>query len=138
MAISNTEAHDITVYQGKTYVEQFTCQVLTDPALPYNATTNPWIPLDLTTYDVRMQVRATYDGAAVKLSALSTGASPKFVKDNSGGIITLTLLPTDTSTIVFTGEQASYVYDIELVHQTYGTVLLLSFGAFNINREVTR
>lgn len=135
---ANTETHDITVYQGKTYVEQFTVLVLTNPLLPWNATTNRYIALDITNYDVRMQVRPSFDSAVIKLTALSTLTSPKFIKNNTGGIITLTLLPADTSAIAFAGEEANYYYDIELAHQSLSTVLLLSFGSFNIKREITR
>lgn len=136
--ITNTDDHPITVYQGKTYVEEFTVKVLTDPLLEWNATTNPYIILDLTNYDVRMHVRTSFDSAVVKLSALSTGASPKFVKNNAAGTATLTLIPTDTSTLIFTGEEAEWYYDIELAHQTLSTVLLVARGTFTIKREITR
>ena len=137
VTISNTDSHDITVYQGKTYVEIFTVQVLTDPSQDYDSILNPYIALNLTNYDVRMQVRSDYDSGTVKLSALSTGISPKFIKDNAAGKITLTLLPADTSAIAFTGEEASYYYDIELAKND-GTVLMLSYGSFIIKREITR
>lgn len=136
--IQNTDAWDITVYQGKTYVEEFTIQVLTNPNEEYNASTNPYIDLNLTDYDVRMMVRSSFDSASIKLSAINTGVSPRFVKDNLNGIITLTLIPTDTSSIVFTGEQADYVYDIELASTTTNIVLLVCAGQFIIKREVTR
>jgi hypothetical protein len=85
-----------------------------------------------------MQVRSSYDSGAVKLTALSTGASPKFVKTNASGIATLTLTPSDTSALIFSGEEVDWYYDIELVHQSTGIVLLLAYGTFNIKREITR
>lgn len=136
--ITNTDDHPIVVYQGKTYNENFYVKVLTDQNLEFDEITNPFITLDITNYDVRMQVRTSFDSAVVKLSALSTGVSPKFVKNNASGIATLTLIPTDTSTLIFSGEEAEWYYDIELAHQTLSTVLLVARGTFTIKREVTR
>ena len=139
--ISNTDTHDNTVEQGKTYIETFTCQVLTNPALPWDSITNPYIPLDLTTYNVRMQVRKTYDTATTEIYAVNlttTGAVIRFTKVNNTGVITLTLIPEDTANLRFTGDSATYVYDIELAHTTQDIVLLVSKGSFIINRESTR
>ena len=86
-------------------------------------------------------VRKTYDSGTYELYVtdnVMTGSVQRFVKTNASGIITLTLIPIDTSALLFKGDSASYVYDIELYHNTLSTVLLVSKGNFNINRETTR
>lgn len=138
--INNTDDHPISVEQGKTYIETFTCQVLTNPLLEWDILTNPWIPLNLTTYNIRMMVRKTFDSAIAELYCTDnviTGAVQRFTKVNNTGTITLTLLPTDTSTLIFKGDAVNWYYDIELISNT-GQVILLAKGNFNLAREITR
>jgi hypothetical protein len=130
---------EITVDQGSTHEEYFLVQVLTDPTLPFNATTNPYIALNLTGYTVAMQVRASYDAGAPVITALSTGANPKITVPNaSNGQLLITLLPVDTSALTFKGDSASYVYDIEITKTSTGKVTRIVQGAFTISREATR
>jgi len=126
---------DINIDQGANHKETFVIQTLTNQTLPYNATTNPYIALDLTGYTVRMQVRSSYDAGAVAL--LATNSNGKFTVVPLTGTITLTVLPADTTAILFKGESADYVYDIE-VQDGSGNVIRPVQGAFVISREVTR
>lgn len=134
--ISNTDTHTMTVFQGKTFIEVFNVTALTDTSLPYDEITNPYIPMNISAYDVRMMVRTTPNNPVIKIQALSTGTSPRFVKNTSS--VTLTLLPTDTSVLTFSDDEVDWYYDIELAHQSEPIVLLLSYGTFNLKREVTR
>ncbi len=129
-----TVSKDITVKQGTTHVEAFIIEVLTNPYLDFNATTNPYIPLDLTLATIRMMVRSTFDATQILLNA--TDANGKFVKT---GINTfeLRLIPSDTSSVRYSGEEADYVYDIE-IELAPNNVIRPVGGSFIIGREVTR
>lgn len=133
MAISKS----LTVDQGSTDEFIFTLSVLTDPSLPYNASTNPYIPLNLTDYDVDMQVRATFDSTAPILTFSSTGVNPAIVITPLTGEIALTVKDTVTTAVVFKGESVSYYYDMEIV-DVGGRRKRVVQGSFDINREVTR
>ena len=125
---------NITVDQGTTHIEGFTLETLSDATLPYDAITNPYTYLDISSAVIRMQVRASYDSTSILLTA--TDANGKFVK-TSGGSFNLHLNPADTSAIRFAGEEADYVYDIELDLPGPITIRPVE-GAFIIMREVTR
>jgi hypothetical protein len=125
---------DITVDQGTNHIEGFTLESLTDTSLPYDEITNPYLLLDLAAATIRMQVRSTIDASSIMLTA--TDANGKFIKTTSGSF-ELHLLPLDTSAMRFSGEEANYVYDIEL--ELPGPVTIRPVqGAFNVIREVTR
>jgi hypothetical protein len=95
-------------------------------------------PFNLTGYDARMQVRKTYGDTAVQINAtLSNG---KLVLNAAAGTVTLTLLPSDTSSIRFNSKDddtLDCVYDVEL-QSASGFVFKPLAGTFTINREVTR
>jgi hypothetical protein len=127
---------DITVDQGVTHTEIFTIEVLSNQTLPYDPLTNPYVPLNLTTASVQMQVRQTYNSSTVILTA--TDLNGKFVKtDAANGVVTLTIAPADTSSVSFNSASASYPYDIQVVFTTTN-VLKIASGMFIINREITR
>jgi hypothetical protein len=127
---------DITVDQGATHVEVFTIEVLTDQTLPFDAITNPYIPLDLTTASIQMQVRQTYNSSTVILTA--TDLNGRIVKtDATHGIITLTIAPADTTAQKFNTPSASFPYDMQIVFTTTNVIKVVS-GNFIINREITR
>jgi hypothetical protein len=127
---------DMLVDQGITHVEIYTLEVLTDPTLPYDAGTNPYVPLDITTGAIQMQVRPTYNSGTVLLTA--TDLNGRFVKtDPINGVMTLTLQPSDTSSITFTNPTVSYPYDIQVKFSSLNVIKVCS-GMFVLNREVTR
>tara|TARA_R110000737_G_scaffold51736_1_gene73227 strand:+ start:96 stop:473 length:378 start_codon:yes stop_codon:yes gene_type:complete len=97
-------------------------------------------PVDLTGYDVRMQIRSTYDSAT--LASLTSGSgdfvlsvpidaiSPHTTTKNQ---IKLTISATNTAAYNF--DQA--LYDIELESET-GVVTRLLQGKIKLSREVTK
>jgi len=126
---------DLNIDQGTTINQSFLLNVLTNQTLPYNATTNPYTPLDLTGCTFSMMVRIDYDQRDVLDASTANG---KIVVDTpSSGIFRLVLAPADTTAINFLGDTANYVYDIELTDAS-GNVSRPVKGAFNISREVTR
>jgi hypothetical protein len=128
---------EMVVDQGSTHEEYYIIQQLTDPTLPFNQTTNPYIALNLTGYTIAMMVRATYDSASPVITATTTNG--KITVPNAGsGQLLVTLIPTDTSIITFKGDSASYVYDIEITKTATGKVTRIVQGSFTISREATR
>ena len=119
--------YDITCDQGSTLSVVFTIQ--TAALAPYN----------LTGYDARLQVRRSYGDTNALISA--TLANSKLALTNpTGGVITLTLAPSDTSSIRFNekdDDTLDCVYDLE-IQSAAGAVYKPSKGAFTISREVTR
>lgn len=96
-------------------------------------------PVDLTGYDVRMQIRSSYDSAV--LASLTSGSGDFVVSvppDAADGVtdknqIKLTISATNTAAYTF--DQA--LYDIELESGT-GVVTRLLQGKIKLSREVTK
>ena len=96
-------------------------------------------PVDLTGYDVRMQIRSSYDSAV--LASLTSGSGDFVVSvppDAADGVtdknqIKLTISATNTAAYTF--DQA--LYDIELESET-GVVTRLLQGKIKLSREVTK
>jgi hypothetical protein len=129
---------DITVDQGTTVKIPLTFERLTTPNAPYNASTNPYVAVDLTGATLSMMVRATYDSKSPTLSLSSDGASPHIiVTDAAGGLAELRLQPSDTTNVKVTGESFEGVYDLE-IDDGAGIVSRAFQGIFTITREVTR
>lgn len=96
-------------------------------------------PVDLTGYDVRMQIRSSFDSAV--LASLTSGSGDFVVSvppDAADGVtdknqIKLTISATNTAAYTF--DQA--LYDIELESET-GVVTRLLQGKIKLSREVTK
>ena len=96
-------------------------------------------PVDLTGYDVRMQIRSSYDSAV--LASLTSGSGDFVVSvppDAAEGVtdknqIKLTISANNTAAYTF--DQA--LYDIELESET-GVVTRLLQGKIKLSREVTK
>ena len=96
-------------------------------------------PVDLTGYDVRMQIRSTYDSAT--LASLTSGSGDFVLSvppDAAEGVtdknqIKLTISASHTAAYTF--DQA--LYDIELESGT-GVVTRLLQGKIKLSREVTK
>ena len=93
----------------------------------------------LTGYDARLQVRKAYGASSTEINC--TLANSKLVLTNAaGGVLTLELSPSDTSSIRFASandDTLECVYDLELVSPS-GRVYKPARGTFTIKREVTR
>jgi hypothetical protein len=95
---------------------------------------------DLTGFDARLQVRRSYGAAGSPLINCTIPNGKLVLTDAPYGVLTLNLLPTDTSSIVFNNKDddtLEAVYDLELVSPT-GKVYKPCAGTFTLNREVTR
>lgn len=127
MAAVNLEAAvvPITIEQGKSVEIAF-------------AATRNGVPFDLTGFDLRLQVRQTWESPALINCTLANG---KLVWiDAAAGRYRLVLQPADTSLIQgskFSDGSLECVYDSELI-SVAGTVYAGSKGTFTIKREVTR
>lgn len=117
---------DITVQQGKT-VELFF------------ASTADGTPLDLSGYDLRMQVRANFAARQTLINCTLQNGKMAWV-DASTGRFKLELQPADTASIpahLFSDDTLEAVYDIELITASLN-VLAGPKGSFVVKREVTR
>lgn len=83
-------------------------------------------PIDLATYNIRGQIRKTYQSS----SATSIGCD----KTTNRGEVKLTLTNTQTAGL----RDGRYVYDIEIVHSTLGTVIRVVEGQLTVTPRATR
>lgn len=123
----------IVVEQGSTHVEINYVKVLTNNQLEFNATTNPYIPLNLTGYTARLHVRKTFDSNS---TVLDLGSSVEIILGTTDGKITITIPPALTNAIIFAGERATYYYDLLITGA--GTSTRVVEGTFTIKRAITR
>lgn len=99
------------------------------------------LPLDMTGYDLRLQVRTDYPSTSTLINCTIANGKLAWV-DQDVGQFQLLLGPSDTTSIRFpvdTPEQLDAVYDMEIVAPTSppGTQKPW-YGTFSIKREVTR
>lgn len=96
-------------------------------------------PIDITGYDVRMQIRKSYGSSNVSINC--TLANNKVsISDAANGVVGLHLQPTDTALIRFNAPEddtLECVYDLEM-STPGGVTFKVAKGTFTINREVTR
>jgi hypothetical protein len=83
-------------------------------------------PINLTPYTVRGQIRKTYTSS----TAVNIGCT----KTTNQGEVKLTLTATQTSGM----RDGRYVYDIEIVHSTLGTVIRVVEGQVTVTPRATR
>ena len=88
------------------------------------------VPVNLTNYTARMQVRATASSASTLLSLTSSGGD--ITLGGTAGTITIAISATATAAVA----AGCYVYDLELVDGA--TVYRLLQGDFTVDAEVTR
>ena len=91
------------------------------------------VPINLTEYSARMQIRKNYQDNEIILLLNSAGSDAEITLGGSEGTIDIEVDATITSTL----NNCRGVYDLELVH-TNGTVLRLMSGSITISPEVTR
>ena len=105
--------------------------------VPFAVTRNN-LALDLTGYDLRLQVRRTYADTSTLVNCTLANGKLVWLTQNQG-TFKLVLVPTDTASIRFKAGEDSIdgVYDLELVSPN-ATVYKACKGSFTINREVTR
>ena len=110
--------YDITCDQGATFSRVITWLDSTG------------VPVNLTSYTARMQVRATVDAASTIFSLTSPS---NITLGGSAGTITIVISAATTAAAT----AGDYVYDLELVSSS-GIVTRLIQGCFVLDAEVTR
>ena len=122
----NPAKHSITVFKGSTLDRVFTYYAA-------SADGTGRVPVDLTGYTARLQVRKDYAGDTVL--DLTTGSG--ITLGGAAGTIAIHLTAADSANLpVMSG-----VYDLELYARTAGgesTEDKILYGSFTINQEVTR
>ncbi len=111
--------YQLTIQQGATLNLSMTWEV---PA---------GTPVDLTTFDARMQIRET--AASTTIIFELTVSNSRIVLGGINGTIALIVAAADTATI----DAGSYVYDLELISPG-GDVTRLLEGDAIVTAEVTR
>ena len=114
--------YDIKLDQGATFEQAFV----------WNDVGPPKVPIDLTNYTARMQVRKSHEESDTILDVDDT--DPEIALGGSNG--TITLLFTDTVTAAFPAPFKG-VYDLELIDGSDVVTRLLE-GEFFVTPEVTR
>ena len=127
---------DIAIDQGTTKREVFKVSVLTEPTLPFDETTNPYIPLQFNNHTAQLTVRSGFDSPTPLLTAST--ANGKVELNEEPGWIVVNFDPTDTIPIRFRGDSLSAVYDLEVTDNNDDSVIRVVQGSFDISREVTR
>jgi len=90
------------------------------------------VPVDLSNYSARMQIRETYESSTPLLS-LTTAVGGGITLGGAAGTITIVVSAAITATLL----PGNHVYDIELV-SAGGVVTRLLEGQMTITPEVTR
>ena len=113
-----------------------TVQVLTNQLLPYNATSNPYVAVDITGASFVMNIAQDYGTAP--LIVASTANTKITTTDAPNGLATVSFVPADTSSVPFSSSQDNAwvgVYDIYITDVT-GLKTRVFYGTFTINRAV--
>jgi hypothetical protein len=116
--------YNFTIEQGATFTRQFKYK------------NSEGVGIDLTNYEVRMQIRKNIGASTPELSLTeSTTPNGSILSVGSGNdvnVITLTITAADTSTMSFD----TAVYDLEI--ELLGVVTRLLQGKIKLSKEVTR
>jgi len=127
MAVAKLDAQagklNIVIEQGTTF----------NPVLTYTDNSTPAVPIDLSGYTARMQIRLKQTDATFIVGGELTTENSGITLGGAAG--TVTLLITDTVTTAFTF--ASAVYDLELIDGS-GIVSRLLTGTVTLSTETTR
>jgi hypothetical protein len=130
---------DLKVDQGSYKKITLKLQQLTDPALPFDPTSNPAIDMDITSLQFRLQARASYDDNAAAITLLSVGGSPTISKNIPASSIDIEFKPTMTTALRFSGDSVTYVYDLECYESgNEEAILRICQGKLKVSRESTR
>lgn len=125
----NATTQETTIYldQGTSFEHTFT--------FTFNE-----VPVDLTGFDARLQVRKTYGSTTAWFNGTLANTKLSMV-DASGGVLKITFAPTDTSSIRFASVDDSTldnVFDLELIEIATTKVYRPVKGTLILMREVTR
>lgn len=112
---------DLTIYQGSTFSQKFQWK-----------TGSPPVPVNLTGYSARMQIREKLR-SPTPIITLTTENGGIIITDPENGIFSLEISAEDTANLNF----RSAVYDLEFVYPS-GVVRRLIEGSVTLSPEVTR
>ena len=115
--MQNPAIYNVTMYQGASF----------DLSLTWNVNS---VPVNLTGYTSRMQVRTSYDATSTILS-LTSGTG--ITLGGTAGTILIEASPATTAGVA-TGQ---YVYDLEMVSGGSAVTRLIQ-GTFLVDPEVTK
>ena len=122
------QTYNIQLDQGSTY----TMSVLYEEPDPTGAPGN--VPIDITGYEARMQVREGVDATAV-LAEFTSSPAAGLAVDGPAGTVELTVTSEQTAAYTF----INAVYDLEIYDGSLPPVVVrLIQGRFLVNQEVTR
>lgn len=121
---------NLTIEQGATWRDSYT---LLQPA-PTGTPIADMLPIDLTGYTARMQIRPDYASTTVLVELTTENA--RITITPAAGTIALYISDTDTSALAFADAPA--VYDLELVPPAPGDVIRLLRGTVTLSPEVTK
>lgn len=93
------------------------------------------LPIDLTGYTAKMQVRATAGGPAIFLDYNTSNG--KIVLGGVTGTITIIIAPADTTTFTVAPEWRRAVYDLFITKTADGSITMVARGEFTIMPRVT-
>lgn len=131
-----SQLQDFNFRRGQSIRVIFSLERLTIDSLPYDATTNPYIPVDLTGSTAAMEWRTTASSPVVVLLA-STSNSKLTITDPTSGEINLILVPSDTANLRFKDESVEYGYDLEITDLA-GDKTYPFYGTITIDKDYTR
>lgn len=113
---------DLEVFKGSTFLKQIQWK-----------TGTPAVPVNLTGYKARMQIRKSVNDTTI-LDSLTTENSRLSIYAPTEGRVSISIAADISSAYTFT----SGVYDLELVAPDNVTVYRILEGCFSANPEVTR
>lgn len=132
------ETKNITVDQGSNIKLYFVLKKLTDETLP-PSDSNPYIDFDLSSYNIRMQVRKSRSSNVKLLEASTAGGEITVTSPATLGEFEVEFPAQDSSSINFSGDELLCVYDVELYDSsTPENVIRAVQGNFTLSKEVTR
>ena len=122
---------DLYVDQGSDFIETFYLEVLSNPSLPYDCSSNPYVAKDLTGYTAEMVVKSSPDS---NIDIINYSNLYGLVLGGIFGSITLTIAAADTASIIFAGFEFDGYYDMEIMLGNQTTRILQ--GKFVVSRDL--
>lgn len=124
---------NIYLYRGDNNKIVITINELTDNSEPFDPSTNPQVPVDISSYTFSMQIRTS----TVKHAPLLLDVpSARFVKtDPTNGELTIELIPEDTEDLKLSDDVFDAFYDLQM--DTGTQILTVCRGTAFIRRDVT-
>lgn len=121
--------YNFTCEQGATFTRLIE---LEEPDLIADPTGNTFVPIDISGYTARMQIRRTLESSTPMISLTTENNRLVINPGDANNQVTITLTDEETSTLTTSG-----VYDLE-IESPDGVVSRVLQGAVTLSLEVTR